>query len=222
MSRGKLPAQAEEHVLLMSGRRCCVCFGLHGDTSVKRGQIAHLDRDPSNNSVENLTFLCLDHHDEYDSRTSQSKGLTIREIKRHRHGLYEFVRGLPRQDAGSSGESPWSNLWPPGAWTVEHDEALEFHTGTHRSQAVVLFVSRGPRTLEEINASVPPHDLDWTRTIVSDVVRRGWVQTTHSEPPRYELSPRGYGMLRVLERIPQDIKDAAWRRVWPSKNEGLT
>ena len=78
----------------MSRRRCCLCAGLKGDFSEKRGQIAHLNRDSSNYCDENLAFLCLPHHDEYDSCTSQSKGLTIDELKYHRKNLYESLDAL--------------------------------------------------------------------------------------------------------------------------------
>lgn len=87
-------------LLLRSRRRCCVCFALSGDSTPKRGQIAHLDRDASNNLADNLAFLCLEHHDEYDSRTSQSKGLTEREVRRFRSQLERFVaESLPATDA---------------------------------------------------------------------------------------------------------------------------
>jgi hypothetical protein len=78
-------------VLAASRRRCCWCFALQRDDAQKRGQLAHLDRDPSNNSPDNLAFFCLEHHDQYDSRTSQSKGLTIDEAKRYRAELLAFV-----------------------------------------------------------------------------------------------------------------------------------
>jgi len=55
---------------------------------VKKGQIAHLDHDRNNNAASNLAFLCFDHHDEFDSRTSQSKGLQRAEIETHREELY--------------------------------------------------------------------------------------------------------------------------------------
>ena len=55
----KVPADLE--VLNLSRRRCCVCFGLKGDGSITRGQIAHLDGDSNNNRVDNLAFLCLYH-----------------------------------------------------------------------------------------------------------------------------------------------------------------
>jgi hypothetical protein len=78
-------------VLLRSRRRCCICFGLNRDAQLKSGQIAHLDQNNANNAEENLAFLCLDHHDEYDSSTRQRKGLTQAEVKAYRSELYEHL-----------------------------------------------------------------------------------------------------------------------------------
>lgn len=89
--RKKLPARVEKEILHNSARRCCICYGLHRDFAVKSGQIAHVDRDSKNNSVENLMFLCLDHHSEYDSRSKQSKGFTSQEVIGYRDNLYEKV-----------------------------------------------------------------------------------------------------------------------------------
>lgn len=97
--RRSLPADVVADVVTTSRRRCCICFALRKDDTEKRGQIAHLDRDASNNTFENLAFLCLEHHDQYDSRTSQSKGLTIDEVKRYRTELLAFVaRTIPPSD----------------------------------------------------------------------------------------------------------------------------
>lgn len=68
-----------------------MCFGLNRDTELKNGQIAHLDHNSTNNSEDNLAFLCLDHHDAYDSRSSQSKGFTLGEVKQFRKELYEAL-----------------------------------------------------------------------------------------------------------------------------------
>ncbi len=87
MSRLKIPQQTETKLLLNSRRRCCICFGLERDTRIKQGQIAHIDKNPNNNQIENLSFLCLDHHDAFDSRTSQSKGLTKAEVIEFRNEL---------------------------------------------------------------------------------------------------------------------------------------
>jgi len=90
-NRKKISPKTQTEVLLSSRRRCAICYGLFGNTEEKKGQIAHFDRDNSNNSLENLVFLCLEHHDQYDSRTSQSKGLTIEEVKKFRAQLYDYV-----------------------------------------------------------------------------------------------------------------------------------
>ena len=90
MSKRKNISKAiEAEVLRQSRHRCCICFGLNRDTNEKSGQIAHLDKNPKNNEISNLAFLCLEHHDRYDSRTSQSKGLTQAEVRLYRDDLYE-------------------------------------------------------------------------------------------------------------------------------------
>jgi hypothetical protein len=100
-NRSKIPSEIETDVITSSRRRCCICYGLHGDEAEKKGQIAHLDHDPSNNALDNLAFLCFDHHDQYDSHTKQSKGLTIKDVKRYRDQLRTFVaKNLPRADTG--------------------------------------------------------------------------------------------------------------------------
>ncbi len=92
MARKKRPsADTVTEVLIRSRRRCAFCFGLDADFQIKRGQIAHLDRDPNNNSLSNLVFLCLNHHDEYDTRRSQAKSLTIGELKKFRSALHVYV-----------------------------------------------------------------------------------------------------------------------------------
>jgi len=86
--RQRVPDPDQAEVLVRSRRRCCVCFGLNRDEGVKKGQIAHLDGNPNNSSPDNLAFLCFDHHDTYDGRTSQSKNLTAAEVKKYRDELY--------------------------------------------------------------------------------------------------------------------------------------
>jgi len=99
MTRRKpLPKKIEAAVLLNSGRRCCLCYGLSADFRQKKGQLAHLDHNRANHSESNLVFLCLFHHDEYDSPTSQSKGFTEAELKFYRNMLYGDIRHkLPRE-----------------------------------------------------------------------------------------------------------------------------
>ena len=91
MKRKSVPKSVETKVLTKSRRRCCLCYGLKLDDSEKAGQIAHLDGNASNNDIQNLAFLCLEHHDKYDGSTSQSKGYTIQEVKNYRRQLYDYL-----------------------------------------------------------------------------------------------------------------------------------
>ncbi|MCP4367304.1 MAG: hypothetical protein GY797_04195 [Deltaproteobacteria bacterium] len=90
-NRRPVPPNIQTKILTQSARRCALCVWLYGDLSLKKGQIAHLDHDSNNNKEENLVFLCLDHHDEFDSKTSQSKGFLPAEVKEYRDRLYVTV-----------------------------------------------------------------------------------------------------------------------------------
>jgi hypothetical protein len=86
--RKRISGKVESAVLTKSRRRCCLCFGLHQDAAEKKGQIAHLDEDSSNAAFDNLAWLCLDHHNAYDSKAHQAKGYTISEVRRYRNKMY--------------------------------------------------------------------------------------------------------------------------------------
>ena len=88
MARQQIPADIQNAILLKSRRRRCLCFWLNGQDEVQKGQIAHLDKNPANNVEGNLVFLCLEHHNEYDSTTSVAKGLREGEVRHWRDELY--------------------------------------------------------------------------------------------------------------------------------------
>lgn len=90
-NRKPIPPDAEHRILDRSRRRCALCVHFHNDWGVKDGQIAHLDRDPSNFTEDNLAYLCLPHHDDYDTKRRQTKNLRIRETKTARDRLYTAV-----------------------------------------------------------------------------------------------------------------------------------
>jgi hypothetical protein len=91
VKRKKTPAETETDVLLKSVRRCTMCFHLSGDLTEKHGQIAHLDQDRSNFDEDNLAFMCLVQHTLFDSRTSQHKNYTMKEVKAARSRLHEAI-----------------------------------------------------------------------------------------------------------------------------------
>ena len=84
------PADAAE-VLIQSRRRCCLCYYFNSDLEPKKGQLAHVDRDHSKSHANNLAYLCLDHHNEYDSKHLQSKNLTPEELLFARARLYRHM-----------------------------------------------------------------------------------------------------------------------------------
>jgi hypothetical protein len=94
--RKKIPKSIQTQVFMASRRRCCICYGLCRSDSPVKGQIVHLDRDPSNNELDNLTFMCTRHHEEYDTRSSQTKGFAILEVKGYRKELYRAMAN-PRE-----------------------------------------------------------------------------------------------------------------------------
>lgn len=53
-----------------------------------------VDRNPANADKDNAAFLCMPHHDQYDSVPSQSKRITPDELKAHRQSLCEALKGI--------------------------------------------------------------------------------------------------------------------------------
>lgn len=89
MPRKPVPSDIQKNVLLKSRRRCCLCFWLDGRDENQKGQVAHLDHNNRNVDEDNLVFLCLEHHDEYDGKTSVAKGLREDEVRHWRDELYK-------------------------------------------------------------------------------------------------------------------------------------
>lgn len=94
--RRRVPKSVETAVLMASRRRCCLCVFLDDRDEVRKGHVAHLNRDSSNSRFENLVYLCFEHHDEYDSRTSQSKGFRPDEVQAYRDQLYARYHSKPK------------------------------------------------------------------------------------------------------------------------------
>lgn len=133
-------------VMTASRRRCCICFALSNDTTEKRGQIAHLDRDASNSSPENLVFMCLDHHDQYDSRTSQSKGITVDEVRRYQAQLARYIaQFLPQSDLDVA-RALLANLDRPA-----------FRTPFHQESSLPKFREAIAETIASINTGKAPN-----------------------------------------------------------------
>jgi hypothetical protein len=119
--RPKTPRAVEEKVLTMSARRCALCYGLDGSLRECAGQIAHVDRDRANAKLANLAYLCLTHHDTYDAKTSQSKGLVPAELLHYRSELYEAIA---RKDHHRASRATGPQRAGPSNRALEHDRKV--------------------------------------------------------------------------------------------------
>jgi DNA repair ATPase RecN len=115
---------------------------------MKAGQVAHLNHNASDNRPENLVFLCLQHHDQYDSRTSQSKGLTPQELVEYRRALHQWVENnlaWPHVDSALNQhmQKASTSLGAEGDWQVTKDEFLDTRqTSIDAMQALGIEVSK--------------------------------------------------------------------------------
>ena len=96
MRRPSIPVAVEQAVLQRSKRRCALCWGLDHNLDVKDIQIAHVDGNRSNNAEDNLAALCQAHHNSYDSKPSQTKQITRKELKQYRDELYDLLERKSR------------------------------------------------------------------------------------------------------------------------------
>jgi hypothetical protein len=112
--RARPTQNVQTQLLLACRRRCCLCTFLNNYDGPKKGQIAHLNRDRSDSRFDNLVYLCLEHHDEYDGKTSQAKGLMPGEVKAYRDKLHaqfpDPENSLSIPVTASPEETPYSEI----------------------------------------------------------------------------------------------------------------
>lgn len=79
--RTQIPNDLAFDVMFAADRTCCICEDISRGRSV---QIHHIDKDPSNNTFENLAVLCLQCHSEAHVRGGFGRKLTPTDIKNHK------------------------------------------------------------------------------------------------------------------------------------------
>lgn len=84
--RRRIPKSTEGELLFKTDMKCCVCSDKRGD------HIHHLDENPSNNNLDNLAFLCFDHHEEASVKNNLRKKLTPETIRKYRELHYDVVQ----------------------------------------------------------------------------------------------------------------------------------
>jgi hypothetical protein len=151
--RKTLSPKIASAVAVLSRRRCCLCLFLRQHDETVRGQIAHLNRDRNDHRFDNLVYLCLEHHDEYDSVTRQSKNLMEAEVRTWRRRLVQYFDGPAADwihDTGTAllappehnGDDPspagGTRAWRFPLWQVEDQMDLFAYTVGGRTDGVCL------------------------------------------------------------------------------------
>jgi hypothetical protein len=98
-TRIEVPEEVVARVMLMTDRTCCVC-----NIPARRGQIHHIDEDPSNGAEANLAFLCFECHDQTMIKGGFGRKLNAAQVIAFRDHWYERVhqRRAKADDVGNS------------------------------------------------------------------------------------------------------------------------
>lgn len=86
-NRCPIPSDIAAEVLFLSDRTCCVC-----NERGKTPQIHHIDEDPSNNLIDNLSVLCLECHNETMIKGGFGRKLDASQILKYRDEWLDRVK----------------------------------------------------------------------------------------------------------------------------------
>ena len=213
IQRKKTPPNVETEILKKCRRRCAFCFGLHQDTSIKEGQIAHLDKNPSNYNIDNLAFLCLKHHNQYDSTTSQSKNLTMLEAKEYRKELELWITEFQAQNTEQPKTiAPFSDLE-----SCYEEKRKILKEGLLDNDYHILIVNRkdGFHIIthkETLNPSPKGERADRYEKAAEDLIKSRLLKRVETEEDTYKLTPQGRQAARKISLEDQATTSSSKRK----------
>lgn len=110
--REPIPSDILNDLLFQSGRRCCICYGLQQDLTIKAyGKVIRLNRNAADNRPDNLAYLCLEHHNAYEVGGDQIAPLIMGDVKKYRAKLYAEIERMRRKGSWPAGfEVPYLNF----------------------------------------------------------------------------------------------------------------
>lgn len=87
--RTGIPADIAAKLMFLSDRTCCVCRMRN-----KPVQIHHIDENPSNNNIENLSTLCFDCHNDTMIKGGFGRKLNADQVILYRNDWLEVVKRI--------------------------------------------------------------------------------------------------------------------------------
>jgi hypothetical protein len=176
--RTPVPDAVSAEVMFQHDRTCCVCR--------ERGlavQIHHIDEDPTNHAIDNLAVLCLEHHEQTQTRGGFAKKLTAADVVRNRDDWVSRVR-VRRDKADELVVQHLAGIALKQSGTEEWEEPSE--------AKVIGFLNALPSVRRAAIASAQPL---WDTGITSKMRRgtydaiefleRAWLQLAKFYPPHH-------------------------------------
>ncbi len=158
-TRTPIPDNIAAEVMFNSDRTCCVCR-----ERGKTVQIHHIDKDPSNNSIENLSVLCLDCHNDTQLKGGFGRKLNAPLVTEYRNEWFSRVvrrRGLADERA--------INL-QAGSLSISEVLDVQKKSATHHEELrepPVDYINALPEFKKALlNQAQPKYDTGVTATIV--------------------------------------------------------
>jgi hypothetical protein len=175
--RTPIPQDISAEVMFQHDSTCCVCR--NRGLSV---QIHHIDEDPTNHAIQNLAVLCLEDHDQTQTKGGFAKRLKAADIIRHRDDWVQRVR-LRRDKA--------EEILLREMVGLEPRQQLQIEDWTSPSEArVVGFLHALPGLRKAaMTAAQPLWDTGITSEMCQgcydaiDFLERAWLQLAKFYPP---------------------------------------
>lgn len=191
-----IPDEIAALVLFQHDRTCCIC-----NEPGKAHQIHHIDDNPANNDPDNLSVLCLQHHNDTQVQGGFGRKLRPVDVKISRDDWISRVAArraaadqvlLERMVAAPKPDTPH--------WSRPSDQALE--TFIQNLPAVFSDICR---KAEPLLSSVVRGDMIEGAQIVTDVLEQSWIRLAAWFPPNH------FGGVPAAEYISRYLSD---RFVW--------
>lgn len=186
--RVPVPEDLASRALYEHDHTCCVC-----NERLRRVQIHHIDEDPSNNSIENLTVLCFSCHDQTQISGGFGRKLRPAVVQINRDKWIERVNRR-REDADKTAAGASNSR------AKNQDDNVDDLSSNAREIALISYINHLPDSLRSVYLSERNslHDgAQQEQTMatmrIADVLESYWLTLVGGYPAdRFPPSPREY------------------------------